>query len=379
MVLKFYDDIISEDQKVGHWWMCGTEGISFNDIDEFIAAIPADDNQIDIRLHCKGGLVSEGWAIVDKLRATGKEITATIEGTCASMASVILLAASVRRGLKHAELLIHSPYIPPYTLDGEYRAEDLRRIAEDLEASRDKMLDFYVERTGSDRQVLSDLMNEDKFVDMAKAKELGFIHEIVEPASASTGGWKSKTHFQKNMAKENKIASAFKALATALGLSVEMKAEEEDVVASQTLMTKDGTEIVIETEEGADIEVGNPASPDGEHELEDGRTVVIEEGVITEIRPAGDPDEENEEVSALQAELATANARIAELEASQISAEQQSILDTVAKAGGAKWLEKVARSGYVPEVRKPASKTVAAASKSKLESRLEKLREESAE
>ena len=71
-----------------------------------------------MRLHCTGGDVIEGWAMVDKLRATGKEIRATIEGQCASMATVLLCAAHKenRRAYPHAQILIHDPYIPEYTL-----------------------------------------------------------------------------------------------------------------------------------------------------------------------------------------------------------------------------------------------------------------------
>ena len=126
----------------------GVEGVSFQDIDEFISSIPENDNLIDMRLHCAGGDVIEGWAMVDKLRATGKEICATIEGQCASMATVLLCAApkEARRAYPHAQILIHDPYIPEYTLADAYRAEDLEKIAADLRANTEKILDFYVER-----------------------------------------------------------------------------------------------------------------------------------------------------------------------------------------------------------------------------------------
>ena len=159
--LKLYNPILSEATKECYWF-CDEAGTSFKDVDEFINGIPAGDDNIELLLHCDGGEVNEGWAIVDKLRSTGKKITATIEGNCASMATVVLLAASERRAYPHASLLIHKPYYPEYTLADAYRADDLESLAASLRDDEQKMLDFYVERTGADRADLEALMNEDK-------------------------------------------------------------------------------------------------------------------------------------------------------------------------------------------------------------------------
>ena len=109
---------MSEKDKAMYFLMTGADGVSFKDVDNFVASIPQDDERIDLRLHCVGGSVSEGWAIVDKLRSTGKTISATIEGACASMASVILLAASDRKApmkqiFHHTKQQIHVFVIVP--------------------------------------------------------------------------------------------------------------------------------------------------------------------------------------------------------------------------------------------------------------------------
>jgi ATP-dependent Clp protease protease subunit len=106
MILKIYNAIMPEEDRVFMQYM-GLDGVSFNSIDDFIANIPEEDGTIDMRINSPGGVVSEGWAIIDKLRATGKKIIATIEGEASSMAAILLLAASERKGHKHARLLIH--------------------------------------------------------------------------------------------------------------------------------------------------------------------------------------------------------------------------------------------------------------------------------
>lgn len=376
-VLKIFNPIVADEQKLDLWWLEGVDGISFSDIDSFVSSVPKEDNAIDIRLHCLGGSVSEGWAIVDKLRSTGKNITATIEGQCASMATVVLLAASVRRAYKHAQLLIHSPYIPEFTLADAYRAEDLDKMSADLKAESERMLDFYVDRTGADRAVLEALMKEDKFIDMNKAKELGFIQEITPPLSASknkgSAAWQQSNSNQnkKVMTKQkSKIAKAFAMLGEALGVN-------QSIVAYE-LSTESGETLTIEKEEGEDPAVGDIASPDGEHLMPDGTTIVVEEGVITEIKDA----EEEEPTEDTQA-LATANARIAELETEVAtlktnakSSTDKQILNLVTVAGGLDWL-KQAKSSYKPEGRQGGGKPAGAGGKQSLvASRLAKMQEQ---
>ncbi|RHU24302.1 MULTISPECIES: Clp protease ClpP [Parabacteroides] len=345
-VLKIHSDIVDEETRQMNLFWIGVDGTSFDSVDAFIESIPEDDNNIELRLNCRGGNCMEGWTIYDKLRSTGKEITAIIEGKCASMASVLLLAAPKERryAYQNATLLIHNPYIPPYTLADAYDAEDLRRMAEDLEAETTKIVNLYVDRTGSEEDVLRALMAEDKFVDMDKAKELGFISEVKPPISAKEKQPKKWNHSKtNNMNQEKKVtvAQAFQMLGVALGV---VKAP----IVSLDLSTADGSTLTVEREDG-EPQVGDTASPDGEHLMPDGSTIVVEGGVITEIR---DPEEENN-----NDELDAANARIAELEAELTSLRAQAksqdelvILNKVKTMGGLEGLKKIA-SSYVPDAR----------------------------
>lgn len=345
-ILKIHSDIVNEETRQMNLFWVGVDGTSFDSVDAFIDSIPEDDNDIELRLNCRGGDCMEGWTIYDKLRSTGKEITAIIEGKCASMASVLLLAAPKERrfAYQNASLLIHNPYIPPYTLADAYNAEELRRIAEDLEAETAKIVNLYVERTGSDETVLRALMAEDKYVDMDKAKELGFISEVKPPISAKDKQPKKWNHSKTNNMNHDKkvtVAQAFQMLGVALGV-VKSPAVNLD------LSTADGSTLTVEREEGKP-QVGDSASPDGEHLMPDGSTIVVAGGVITEIR---DPEEENG-----NEELDAANARIAELEGELTSLRAQAktkddlaILNKVKTMGGLEGLKKIA-SSYVPEGR----------------------------
>lgn len=403
-ILKIYNPIVAEEQKLDLWWFTGVDGVCFKDIDAFLASVDPDDNTIDLRLHCLGGDCAEAWAITDKLRATGKTITATIEGQCASAATVVLLAASVRRGARHASLLIHEPYYPEYSLADAYRADDLDKLSGELRAETSRFLDFYVERTGTERAVLEALMKEDKFITMDEAKNLGFIHEIIEPKSASaakkrgnaadwtTGSQKQSSNSHSTMAKnasnqggnKNALAAALATIASALGINTAPKS------VNYELNTADGDTITINKPEGEDPAVGDEASPDGEHKMPDGTTIVVDGGVITEIKPAEDDSDngDDDDDDTIAADLAAANARIAELEAENESLRANAktdadkrILNLVAVAGGEKWL-KSAKSNYKPAQRddagKHATKTDTVEKTSKVAARLAELREKNA-
>ena len=374
MIIRIYSDIVENDNV-----FYGCCGVSYQSIAEALATMDEDDDTIDLRIDCRGGLISAGWAIIDALRATGKTIKATVEGYCGSMAIAVLLAASERAGAKHATLHAHRACFPPYTLADQYNDADLAKMSEDLKAETERMIDWYVERTGADRAELEELMNADKDIDMEEAQRLGFIQSILEPVSALAGrrSRNKQTPKNKDMAKkENAIGEAFRALAKAIGLKVDVT--DEPAPANYVLVTLNGTELVIDKPEGEEIAVGDAASPDGEYVLEDGRKVKIEGGVITEIETADDPEDKkgkkcnltDEEAAQLQQENADLKAEVerlqAELEEAQKqieSPEDKAIVEIVNKAGGREWLNKVTSSNYKPKTVNGGSKNAPKVSK----------------
>ena len=144
------------------------------------------------------------------------------------------------------------------------------------------------------------------------------------------------------MAKEEKkvtVAQALHMLGVALGVS---KPESVGMV----ITTSTGDELTVEREEG-EIQVGDPASPDGEHVLEDGRTVVVTDGVITEIK---EPSIEEDDAQALKDRIAELEAENSSLKSNAKSESDARILAAVNKAGGESWLRK-ATGAYTPAKR----------------------------
>lgn len=382
--LKIYTDIQSESDKTFARFVGDVEGVSFADIDAFCNSIPADDNQIEVRLHCDGGSVTEGWAMYDRLRATGKEITCIVEGNAASMATVILMSAPKerRKAYENAHILVHNPWAVVMTAAD---ADDMQKMANDLKAEQERLVNLYVERCGVDRDTIQSLMDEDKFITAAEAKELGIIGEIIPPISAKV----RTTTNPNNMNEVNVKASLLDRMLAKLGFKTLDEAASLDIKALE-LSTADGQTLTIEREEGQP-QVGDAASPDGEWLMPDGTTIVVENGVITDIKPKEDAPEANAdddkkgevdpttEEDDKDEEMERLRERIAELEKENEELRQQlesananarttddlRILNAVKMAGGEEALKKFS-STYTPDTRMPQGKKVSAAANGSL-------------
>lgn len=307
--LCIYNEIVDEETKVMYRDWCGTDGVCFKDIHDFLDSMEEGDNDVDLRLHCPGGDCIEGWAIYDALRTSGKNITATIDGECSSMATIILLAApkEKRFGNKNARLCIHNPAVAYLDLwpGDRLTADELEQLKSKLTAQQmslieeqNKIIDLYVERTGTDRETLQALMNEDKYVDMDKAIELGFVSSTVEPNTAT------KNKINKKM----KVQIENRTLAKLLSMTGFAKIEDvEATILDQKITAADGTEFTVEREDG-DPQVGDKAYPNGSYTLDDGTVIVVENEQIASITPAG--GDEDEDLKALQQQVADLTAQV---------------------------------------------------------------------
>ena len=90
--LKIYSDIVDQETKAWLSWG-GMDGVSFEDIDQFVDSIPADDDKIELTINCRGGMTDQALAMYDALRASGKVISAEVIGECSSSATLLLLSA----------------------------------------------------------------------------------------------------------------------------------------------------------------------------------------------------------------------------------------------------------------------------------------------
>lgn len=371
-VLKIFNDIQTENEKNNSKFFGEAEGICYKDVDEFCEQIPEDDNKIDVRLHCNGGSCTEGWAIYDRLRATGKEITCTVEGNAASMATVILMAAPKerRKAYASAEICVHNPWISSWGLSDIVTADDLDKAAKDLRDIQEKMLILYVERCECDKDEMQALMNEDKYIGVNEAIRLGLIGEVIAPVSAKKQGAVFNNKSKNKMAKEEKKVEVKASLIDRALAKLGIKNLDE-LAKGMDLSTSDGQMLTVEREEG-EPQVGDKATPDGEFMMPDGKTIVVADGVITDIKTEAqgsegeDGDENTDRIEELEKENEDLKKQIEELTQAKKDAEAKAkttdelrILNAVKMAGGEKALSQIT-SNYKPQQRKPEGKNAQA-------------------
>jgi ATP-dependent Clp protease protease subunit len=307
-VLKIYGDI-GEPDKMMEMFGVSDDTISAKRVSEFLDE-HKEVNEITVKINSRGGDVQEGWTIYDLLTNSGKKIKTIGEGKVYSIATIVFLAGSEREMMKNADGLIHNPYIPPYTLADQYESGDLLKIAEGLQQEEAKILDFYVEKTGSPKEKLAEYMKEDTKLSAEDMLSLGFATKIIEPVKAYAF-IKPKNNFKMNEKDVKTFGEKIDAILEKIkGLS-RLPAKD------QTLEDKDGKEFKLEKEEGAPA-VGDKATPDGTFVMADGKTIIISGGAITEIKePTADKTElelANEKIADLQKQLDTEKTKVADAE-----------------------------------------------------------------
>ncbi len=329
-LLKVYTDIANENDAVG---LFGDrrDVFSASNLSDFLSSTP--DEEIDGRLHSRGGSVSEGYTCHDLLTHSGKKVSMTVEGLCASIATVILMSAPKERRkiYPYGQVMIHNPYIPEYTLADSYGSADLAKMAADLKMEEDRLLDFYVANTGADRAELKTMMDAETTLNAEQALKFGFVGEILPAISNSKKEFTNK--FKQMEAKQfEELKAEMAKKDTILNRLMKFVGLGADPV-NLALTDATGQTLTIERESG-DPAVGDMASPDGTFTMEDGKVITVSGGVITAIdEPAPAEDAKDKEIADLKAELETlkgANAQAAADLETQLAEAKTTIAEAVA-------------------------------------------------
>lgn len=142
------------------------------------------DAPITLWINSPGGEVQAGFAIYDMIQFISPRVITVINGTAASMGSVIALAAekSDRYAMTNAKLLLHQPLIGG-TIQGP--ASDIEIHARDIIQLKQRMHRLYAERTGTPEEVFVEMMERDRWIAPEEAVQLGLIKGILETKTRS--------------------------------------------------------------------------------------------------------------------------------------------------------------------------------------------------
>lgn len=153
--------------EIGMW------GITAKD---FIADLKKiDATKLNLSINSPGGSVFDGFAIFNALKASGKDITVTVVGIAASMASVIAMAGKKIKMPKNAMMMVHN------AISGVYGdAENMREVADVLDKIDNSIVATYVARTGKSEEEVRALMADDTYMTAEEAVSIGFADELID-------------------------------------------------------------------------------------------------------------------------------------------------------------------------------------------------------
>ncbi len=150
----------------------GIEAASPNSVSKVIDEANGED--LEVEINSGGGSVFAGSEIYTMLKDYKGYVTVKIVGLAASAASVIAMAGNKVMMSPTAQMMIHN--VSTYT-SGDYR--DMEHSAEVLKSANNTIANAYRLKTGKTQEELLKLMDNETWMTAQKAKELGFIDEIM--------------------------------------------------------------------------------------------------------------------------------------------------------------------------------------------------------
>lgn len=136
---------------------------------------------ITLYLNSPGGEVNSGFAIFDTIRFISSPVTIINTGLCASIATVINVAAKKERrfSMPNAKFLIHQPLIPGQVYG---QASDLEITAREILKTREKINKLLSKETGTAIEKVEKDTIRDYWMNAQEAVEYGLVTKIVESA-----------------------------------------------------------------------------------------------------------------------------------------------------------------------------------------------------
>ena len=179
--LKFWNLTKNEDEKTAELLMYGSIGsdeewsdISDKAFKQDIENI-GDVEKITLHINSPGGSVFSAVAIANTLKNHKATVIANIDGLAASAATIITSACDKVIMPRNALFMIHNPWTLAY---GEKK--DLEKTTDMLDKIKDSIIETYLSKTNIDKEKLSELMDNETWLNAEEAKEYGFIDEITD-------------------------------------------------------------------------------------------------------------------------------------------------------------------------------------------------------
>lgn len=136
--------------------------------------LEAGDGDITVWINSPGGDVFAAAQIYNMLREYKGAVKVNIDSLAASAASVIAMAGDTVTISPVGMLMIHDP-----SMMAIGNARDMEKAIEVLNEVKESIINAYTAKSGLSHKHISDLMSNETWMNAKKAKELGFVDEIL--------------------------------------------------------------------------------------------------------------------------------------------------------------------------------------------------------
>ncbi|MGE6615107.1 head maturation protease, ClpP-related [Bacillus mycoides] len=158
--------------------------------------------EIEVHLHSNGGDAFEGVAICNYLRNHPAQVTAIVDGMCASAASVIAMGADKIIMPSNTVMMVHRAATMAFG-----NAVTLRKRADILKDVDESLIESYTSRFKGEHFELEELLDNETYMSAGKAKSYGFCDEVTAPvknASEETDETDEKENEESDSATEGR-------------------------------------------------------------------------------------------------------------------------------------------------------------------------------
>lgn len=131
--------------------------------------------ELKLHINSNGGSLLDGFAAVDYVRNCKAPVHSIIEGSAASAATLISVAAPKRSITKHSFMLIHQ-------LSGGMwgKFESMKDDMQNCNLFMDKINEIYGQYTKIPKNILKDILKRDIYMDAKTCLKYGLVDKIIE-------------------------------------------------------------------------------------------------------------------------------------------------------------------------------------------------------
>jgi ATP-dependent Clp endopeptidase proteolytic subunit ClpP len=288
--------------------------------------------RVNLRINSPGGSIFEGLAIYYGMQAfTDLEIVGMVDGMAASMASIILLGCDVRKMGKASRIMTHQGMLMT-----EGSANQLIRSGKMLQSLNETLAEIYAEKSGKETQwVLDNWMQEgvDQWFTADQAMKAGLVSEVYgskvkPPAQAAEGSFgemaahyieavtaldqSQSTNSNSPLMKFN-FFEKFPKLSALVGAPEGITPEVLDAVNAE-LSEKGITGLQVTTPAAITTLADTKAALQAKHDALQSVVLTVAKKLNPEFAGTAESFDATALLASYDEQLATANARIAELE-----------------------------------------------------------------